>query len=103
MQDKRSMTATLRQQIIELLADGELTAIDLSKGLGIREREVYDHLPHISRSLSVQGKRLAVRPAQCLSCGYVFGNRTRLSRPGRCPECRSTHLQSPAYSIRRRT
>ena len=90
---------TIRQQIIDLLSQGEMDARELSREVGIREKEVYDHLGHISRSLAAKGKSLNIRPAQCLSCGYEFKNRRRFTRPGRCPRCKKTHLQSPAFYI----
>jgi predicted Zn-ribbon and HTH transcriptional regulator len=90
---------TIRQQIIILLSKTEMTALDLSKNLGIREKEVYEHLPHIARTVTAQGKRLVIRPSRCLKCGYVFENRKRFTRPGRCPRCKDTHLQKPEYII----
>ena len=63
---------TLRQQIIELLTDGEMDARELSREVGIKEKEVIEHLCHISRSLAVKGKKLTIRSAECLLCGYVF-------------------------------
>ncbi|MBU1902091.1 MAG: ArsR family transcriptional regulator, partial [Proteobacteria bacterium] len=38
---------TIRQQIIDILMEREMTAIDLSQDVGIGEKEVYAHLPHI--------------------------------------------------------
>lgn len=93
---------TIRQLLIESLSEGELTAIDLSQDVGISEKEVYEHLPHIARSVAVQGKVLTVTPARCLKCGFVFEGRKRVTRPGRCPRCRETYIQSPSYRIRRR-
>jgi predicted Zn-ribbon and HTH transcriptional regulator len=90
---------TIRQEIIELLSAGMMDARQLSREVSIREKEVYDHLTHIARSLAVKGYKLGIQPAQCLSCGYVFKDRQRLTRPGRCPRCKNTHLQSPAYYI----
>lgn len=90
---------TIRQQLIDALTDRELTAIDLSQEVGIREKEVYEHLPHIARSVASQGMRLVVRPARCLKCGFVFKERRRFTRPGRCPRCRETHIESPTYEI----
>ena len=86
--------------MINLLSEGEMTAIELSQELRIREKEVYEHLPHIARSLAAQGKRLVIRPSRCLKCAYVFEDRERFTRPGRCPRCRATHLMVPAYEIR---
>jgi transcriptional regulator len=91
---------TVRQQIIGLLSEEEMSAIDLSQELGIREKEVYEHLPHIARSVAARGKELVICPSLCLKCGYVFKNRKRFTRPGRCPQCKETHLQRPTYEIR---
>jgi predicted Zn-ribbon and HTH transcriptional regulator len=90
---------TKRQEIIDLLSEREMTARELSQTLGIREKEVYEHLPHIARSLSARGKNIVIGPPRCLACGYVFQNRRRFTRPGRCPQCKKAHLQAPTYHI----
>ena len=91
--------STLRQQIIELLTDKERDARQISRQVGIQEKEVIEHLAHIARSLAVKGKKLTIRPAECLLCGYVFEKRQRFTRPGRCPRCKKSHLQSPGFCI----
>ncbi len=90
---------TVRQEIITLLEGQEMGARELSQALGIREKEVYEHLPHIARSLGAQGKKLVMIPARCLTCGFVFEERRRFTRPGRCPKCKQGRLQPPAYRI----
>ncbi len=90
---------TLRQQIIDLLQEQELTAREISQELSMREKEVYGHLTHIGRSTSRQGLQLKVRPCCCLGCGYVFTDRKRLTRPGRCPKCRHSHLAAARFTI----
>jgi predicted Zn-ribbon and HTH transcriptional regulator len=90
---------TIRQQIIELLADRQMDARELSGEVGIKEKEVYEHLTHIARSLAAKGSKLTIRPSECLACGYVFKDRRRFTRPGRCPRCRESHLTSPVYYI----
>ncbi|MEJ2282602.1 MAG: transcriptional regulator [Desulfobacterales bacterium] len=89
----------MRQKIIELLTQGEMDARELSREVSIREKEVYDHLTHIARSLVARGQKLEIHPARCLSCGYVFKERRRFTRPGRCPHCKNSHLQGPSYCI----
>ena len=69
---------------------------------GIKEKEAIEHLSHIARTLAVQGKKLAIRPAECLLCGYVFEKRQRFTRPSRCPRCKKSHLQSPIFYISHR-
>jgi predicted Zn-ribbon and HTH transcriptional regulator len=90
---------TIRQKIISLLSETELTAREISGQVGISEKEVNEHLKHIARSVSSQNKQLLVAPANCLACGYVFEDRRRFTRPGRCPQCKKSHIQSPAFRI----
>jgi predicted Zn-ribbon and HTH transcriptional regulator len=90
---------TIRQEIIDLLSRQEMGVRQLSGQVGIQEKEVIEHLSHIARSLAVKGKKLTIRPAECLLCGYVFEKRQRFTRPGRCPRCKKSHLQSAAFYI----
>ena len=90
---------TIRQEIIALLIRQEMDARQISGQVGIQEKEVIGHLCHIARSLAVKGKKLSIRPAECLLCGYSFEKRRRFTRPGRCPRCKKSHLQSPGFYI----
>lgn len=85
--------------MIDILARGEYTARDLSQMLRLREKDVYDHLVHISRSLSSRKLKLTVVPARCLHCSYVFESRNRFTKPGRCPRCRGEHIEDPRYRV----
>lgn len=91
---------TIRQQLIDLLSSDELTLRDLSQSVGIPEKEVVGHLSHIERSIRNQGKIFVETPYRCLSCGFIFAKRTRFSKPGRCPDCRNSHIQTAHYTIR---
>jgi predicted Zn-ribbon and HTH transcriptional regulator len=91
---------TIRQQIIAILGETEMSARELSQALGVQEKEIYPHLSHVIRSTSAQGKTLHIRPSQCLKCGYVFKDRIRFTPPGRCPKCKGTYLQKPSFRIR---
>jgi predicted Zn-ribbon and HTH transcriptional regulator len=91
---------TIRQRMAELMEEKEMTARDLSRALGIREKAVYEHLPHLARSVSARNKKLIILPFQCLACGYLFKERNRYSPPGRCPRCKKAHVQRPLYRIR---
>jgi len=90
---------TIRRQIIEVLKEDNLSALELSQLMGIREREVYDHLDHIKRTISSQREKFIVTPSSCLKCGYKFTQRSRLTKPSRCPLCKGTRLTRPTYSI----
>ena len=90
---------TIRQDMLELLKEGPVSARELSQYLHIREHEVYDHLEHLSKSVGSKGMKLIIEPARCLSCNYLFRDRTKMSPPSRCPKCRKTHLTQPSYTI----
>jgi predicted Zn-ribbon and HTH transcriptional regulator len=90
---------TIRQQMIALLDETEMSARELSQVLGIREKDIYGHLEHISRSLKSKGKKVFIQPSVCLACGFVFEDRKRFTRPGRCPKCKKTRLQWPTYRV----
>ena len=90
---------TIRKKMTALLSEGDRSARDLSMALGVREKEVYGHLEHIERSVKVSGRRLIVKPFKCYGCGFVFKGRKRFTKPGKCPRCRSTHLEYPMYRI----
>jgi predicted Zn-ribbon and HTH transcriptional regulator len=92
-------TATIRRQIVELLTAGSMGARELSQELHQSEKEIYTHLEHIGRSLKTAGKRLVIEPPVCLSCGFLFEDRDRPQPPGRCPQCRKTHIRRPRYWI----
>jgi predicted Zn-ribbon and HTH transcriptional regulator len=90
---------TIRQQIIEILAHQEASAREISQQIGIREKEVYTHLPHVARSVQNNGLRLFCLPFECLRCHYTFMNRQRFSKPGRCPKCKQGQIEHPRYTI----
>jgi predicted Zn-ribbon and HTH transcriptional regulator len=90
---------TLRDAIRRALRSGPATARDLSAAVGLREKDVAEHLSHLTRSLGHRGERLVVEPASCVACGYAFRDRTRLTRPGACPACRSTRIDPPVFRI----
>lgn len=91
---------TIRQQIIDLLEHDPAEAKEISREIGISEKEVYEHLPHIAKSLPRQGKKLNTQPARCIACGYAFKSRQRVTPPGRCPLCKSERIENPKFSVK---
>ncbi len=94
-----SMRDTVRHEILAVLEQGTRSANELSREVRISEREVYDHLDHIRKTVSKAGKHLFITPAECKKCGFIFKKRERLRRPGRCPLCRGESIQEALFSI----
>jgi transcriptional regulator len=95
----RAANETVRAALREALRGRPLTALELSAAVGIAHKQVDDHLEHLQKSVSAEGETLVVDPATCLGCGYVFRERTRTSRPSRCPKCKSERIDPPRFSL----
>ena len=93
------MGKTIRQDMIALLASGEFSVRDLAHAMGIREKEIVDHMGHIARSVVASGRQLDITPCRCRKCGFVFKERRRFSTPSRCPKCKDTYLDPPLFKI----
>ena len=91
---------TDRQRLASLLSQDCLTVRELSQQLGLPENQVTDHLAHIQRSQKNRSGQLSVVPARCRSCGFVFKDRQRFSRPSRCPRCRRSHIEAARFLIK---
>lgn len=88
--------------IIEVLRTGMLTARDISQAVGIKEKDVIEHLPHVAKSVRHSGsgeERFVVEPSECLNCAFVFKKRERLRTPGKCPVCRSEEITETRYGV----
>jgi predicted Zn-ribbon and HTH transcriptional regulator len=90
---------TPRQQILERLEKGRQTVRTLSRELRLPEKDIVRHLEHLARSLVSSRRRLAMEPPVCMSCGFSFRKRERMSAPSRCPLCKSEHISDPVFFI----
>jgi predicted Zn-ribbon and HTH transcriptional regulator len=90
---------TIRRKIVALLLEREHSAKDLSIELRVPEKEIYDHLEHIRKTVNKGESELTVTPAACEKCGFVFKKRERLKKPGKCPFCRGELIREPIFRI----
>lgn len=92
------MKETVRQKIVAAIRGETLSAREISTTVRASEKEVYNHLSHIQKT--VKGKlAFIVSPAECRKCGFCFAKRTKLTRPGKCPLCRSETISGPFFSV----
>lgn len=85
---------TLRQQLIECLKRGAVSAGELSQEIGLPQKRIHEELASLQKQV-----RLVIVPARCGQCGFEFKERRRTTRPGKCPVCRSTHIHEPLYAL----
>jgi predicted Zn-ribbon and HTH transcriptional regulator len=91
---------TIRQLIMQSITGTLYSSRQLAELVGVPERQVEDHLTHITKSVARdRTRRFVLEPSRCRDCGFVFRNRTRLTRPSRCPRCRSEAILPPRYGI----
>jgi predicted Zn-ribbon and HTH transcriptional regulator len=90
---------TIRKYITSLIKEHTMSAKEMATILKISEREVYDHLEHVRKTLHQAGGHLEVEPAKCEKCGFVFHKREKLSKPGKCPLCHSQLVLPPLFRI----
>lgn len=97
----REAGQTRRQEIVELLGQGEWTFDALRHELRTSVRQLEDDLRHVERSLHRGGQSLAVTPARCEACGFEFRHREprHFHRPSRCPRCRSERIEDARLRI----
>ena len=88
--------ATLRQQIIALLRGRLWEAGELSRALGISQRQVEAHLTHVRHSVEAHGERLVIEPAQCRDCGFACAERSRTTTQAPAAMASSTGRPNPS-------
>ena len=91
---------TVRKRLAELLSVGEWDVRALSQEMRLKEKEIVEHLPHVARSVKAAGGRFVIVPAECLGCGFLFEDRTKYKKPGRCPKCKGVRIQSPMFAVK---
>lgn len=87
-----------RRDLIELLAQPR-SVHDLARELGEKPADIEDDLRHLLKSLKHSNEyRAVVTPPRCRHCGFIF-HHDRLSKPGKCPQCRNTWIEAPLIRI----
>lgn len=93
-------TETIRRRIMSLLERTSLSAKDLSGEIMVSEKDIYDHLEHIRKTSGKRAGHLMITPAECRKCGFRFKKREKITKPGKCPICKSELIQEPYFSLK---
>jgi hypothetical protein len=87
-----------RKELLAMLSAQPRSVSSIARELGLKRGDVEDDLRHLIRSARAAGHRVVIEPARCRACGFIFGEE-KLSKPGKCPECRSTWLYEAQIRI----
>jgi len=87
-----------RKDLIPLLLDHPREVGELARTLGLRQRDMAGELEHLRHSLRNEPLRLVITPATCRKCGFTFPA-DKLTKPGKCPKCRSTWIHEPLVAV----
>lgn len=87
-----------RKDLLKLFGTEPRSVSSLAHELGLRKGDVEDDVRHLLRSARAAGHRVEIVPARCRSCGFTFGD-DKLTRPGKCPQCRGTRIFEAQVSI----
>jgi predicted Zn-ribbon and HTH transcriptional regulator len=91
---------TLRRHLMDVLSREPRSVSSLAREIGLSRADVEDALRHMIRSARAAGHRIVVVPARCRTCGFVF-DEDRLTKPGKCPSCRSSRVFEPQIAVER--
>jgi len=89
---------TIRKAIIAIIERDAYSAKEISAEIGIREKEVYEHLEHVRKSM---GNPFIVIPSKCKKCNFIFEKRAKLKKPGKCPVCHNQSIEAPLFKIQK--
>ncbi len=70
----------------------------LARQMRVTAKEIAGDLRHLEKSLKHTDCRLVVEPAFCRKCEFEFA-RDKLTKPSRCPKCRSNRIEEPVISV----
>lgn len=87
-----------RRDLISLLLDQPMSLSQIAHAMGESPKDVSDALNHLVKSLKHTEQELVIHPAECRRCGFEF-RADKFKRPSKCPQCRSTWIAEPLFSV----
>lgn len=91
-----------RKNLIEMLLGNPMTVSQIARLVDESPGRVADDLNHLFRSLRHTEYKAVVEPARCRSCGFEFSEQ-KLTKPSKCPECRSTWVLEARIVVENQT
>lgn len=87
-----------RKDLVQMLLHKPMSINEIARSLEARTQEIEADVKHLIKSLRRSTYRIAVTPAQCRRCGFVFAQ-DKLRKPGKCPDCHGTWIEEPMLHV----
>ena len=87
-----------RKDLIPILLNRPLTVTEISRIADQKGKDTTEDLEHLLKSLKHTEYIATIEPARCRKCRFEFDT-TKLSKPSRCPKCKSTWILEPRISL----
>jgi predicted Zn-ribbon and HTH transcriptional regulator len=87
-----------RKDLIPLLLENPLSIFQIARLVGEAPRDIEADLLHLLKSLKHTTDIAVIEPARCRKCGFEF-DASRLAKPSKCPNCRSSWILEPRLSL----
>ncbi len=91
---------TRREQIIEILKQTPQTVTQLANFFQLKPKDIETDLEHIKKSVKAKNLKLIIEPTYCEKCNFIFKERSRIRKPGKCPKCNSESISEPVFYIK---
>lgn len=88
-----------RKDLIPLLLEKPMSVAQIAKAVGESPGQIANDLDHLFRSLKHTEYRAVIEPGRCRECGFEFSE-TKITKPSKCPKCRSRWISEPRVSVR---
>ncbi len=89
----------IRKDLVAMLFNNPRTAADIARELDVTPKDVERDLQHLFKTLKKTDYRIIVHPGVCLKCEFRF-SRSKITKPSKCPKCRSTWIDAPLVEIK---
>ena len=91
--------STRREKIVKLLKSSSMTLQEISSYFDVPYSTIPEDINSIRKTLRRQGLRIFVAPAECIKCGFVFRDRSRVDDPKKCPKCHDERIDPQRFRI----
>jgi len=90
---------TRREEIIKILKSNSMTIQELADYFDVSYSRIIEDIESIRKTIRTHSMRFFVAPAECLNCGFVFRDRSRVDDPKKCPKCHSERIAPQKFRI----